>query len=199
MNYVAEMVAQCDCIAHTSRFVFSKDPQTGEIQKAAYGHHVDTPMNEVLEGLIEVSDVAIVLYSVPAGHYNEAHWCAEKGKLTLGLAFTRGVRVNDSAEGYIENCEKLHVPVDEKHSECVAATPWTAWRCVDSGPCPFKKQSISLNQIEYFITNHDHMKLLAVERIPYVVELIRPFLYRAQATSPSHGDYPSEASEPQIS
>ncbi len=177
MNHVAECAAGAGFVAQTSRFIYASDPTTGEIRREPFGPDPDVPMIETLEKqLIEGADVAIVVYSVSAGHYNEAHWCASHLKRTLGIAFVRGIRVTGIDEEPKENCVKLFVSPDEAYSACSAIAPWTAWYCIETKPCPFKKQGISLNQVEYFITNSEFMSIVAVERLQAVRPIVRSFL-----------------------
>lgn len=176
MNFIAELTAENDCIVHTSRFVYAKDRNTGIIHREPFEIDINTPMIEFLQrNLIAKSDMVIIIYSVSAGHYNEAHWCSEQKKPTLGIALVRGIRVTGIGEEEIDNCIKLHVSADS-YSACSAISPWTAWSCINSEPCPFKKQGISLNQIEYFITNNKFMSLFAVDRIQEIENLVIPFL-----------------------
>lgn len=176
MNYVAELVADNDCIVHTSRFIYAKDKTTGIIQREPFEINSNTPMIEFLQkSLIAKSDKTIIIYSVSAGHYNEAQWCVDQKKPTLGIAFVRGIKVTGVAEEEIENCIKLYVSKDN-YSACSAISPWTGWDCNKSKPCPFKKQGISLNQLEYFITNYDFMWLFAIEKIQEVKKIVISFL-----------------------
>ena len=177
MYYIAEQVARNNFVAHTSRFVFAKDPKTQEIRREPFDIDPEMTMNEFLSNqLIDKSDRAIIVYSVPAAHYNEAEWCVRQGKPTLGIAFTRGITVTDMNDEEIPNCHKLLVGQQQFFSTCTATPPWTGWHCTQSAPCPFKKQGIAINQLEYFITNRPRMQLHAVERIGNADFLVQNFL-----------------------
>lgn len=164
MNYVAERVASTGAIAHTIRFTYLLGP-AGRIGRYPYRPDEFFPMNAELEDLITLCKKAIVIYSVPAGHYNEAHWCAHKRKPTLGLALVRGIRVTDVDEKAVPNCKNLHVSPKGLYSQCCPPGRWTGWRCIRSATCPFKKQGISLNQLDYYVTRRYPMRLFAIERI----------------------------------
>src|SRR5207249_4215996 len=136
-----------------------RNPKTREIEREPFDIDPDLTMNEFLgKDLIGHSDCAIVVYSLPAAHYNEAQWCADQKKPTLAVAFARGLTVTDMNDAEVENCPKLVVSHPRLYSSCTAQPPWTGWHCTQSAPCPFKKQGIAISQLEIFITNRPLMQ-----------------------------------------
>lgn len=158
MDFISRIVAKDNWLAYTSKYNYFLDPSTGDISRTVYGAQPGQLMIDFLrDDLIKKSDKAIVIYSVSAGHYNEVHWCADQNKKTLGIAFVRDIREGDPPGGKNPHCDCLRVdPSSGDFSACRGGdlvTPWTAWDCINAKACPFKKQGISLNQVEYFQIN----------------------------------------------
>jgi hypothetical protein len=178
IDYVSRVVAKNGYIARTSRYEYAFDEQLRRVIRVVF-HPApgETMIHFLKDTVIGMSDAAIVIYSVPAGHYNEVHWCAELKKETLGIAFVRDVEEKNYKTG--RSCSELSVSHDKTFSVCkggIMKPAWTGWDCVRSDPCPFKKQGISINQLEYFHQNHSFMHLFAVEEIQNVDKIISDFL-----------------------
>jgi len=136
----------------------------------------ETMIHFLRDTVIGKSQKAIIVYSVPAGHYNEVHWCAEMKKPTLAIAFVRDI-IQSSAVGTY--CSELLVSSNKNYSAYgggIRKPYWTGWDCIRSEPCPFKKQGIAINQLEYFHQNNSFMYLFAVEVIEECEVLISSFL-----------------------
>ena len=177
MHFIAKLAASNDCIALTSRYVYSKDKRSGKVERVVFRPAPGESMIDFLKNtLIKKSDMAIIVFSVAAGHYNETHWCCEQGKKTLGITFVRSTKVLGLFDRPRYNCDHLNVSKKQDFGFCNADYPWTGWDCIKSRPCPFKKQGISINQLEYFMTNHNYMHLYAIEEIQKVEEVVVPFV-----------------------
>lgn len=142
-------------------------------------------MNDFLkENVIGEAKKAIIVYSVPAAHYNEAEWCNQKCEkdptfTALGICFARDI----SKDTY---CKSLTINNDLNYAYCEGIG--TAWECIDKPDCPFKNQGIAKNQIEYFLNNKNKMKLIAIEKVENMGEIINDFL-NDNLVTPSNSPY----------
>lgn len=188
MDYVAQLVAQNKFVVLTSRYEYSWDHSRNQVTRKPTNPGKGVPMMDVLKNdIIRTSDLAIIIYSVPAAHYNEAHWCYEMQKTTLGIAFVRDVEERGPSPTVGtpgKNCSQLIADTRSppRYSACGARVKqsvqaqWTGWDCKVSEPCPFKKQGIALNQVEYFQINNSYMRLFAVENLEHVEPIVSDFL-----------------------
>ena len=111
---------------------------------------------------------AVIIYSVPAGHYIETDWCYRNHINTLGIAFVRKIK---------DACFDLAVFDEFGYSLCKGTK--TAFDCIRSGSCPFKEQGISKNVIEYYLRAHaPNMFLTAVENIEVILPLLKLWLQK---------------------
>lgn len=173
MDVVSRLLAEYNYVAVTSRWIYRKFGN--RILRFDIQEHPDFASNSdflttLLDQIISVCKYAVVNFSVSAAHFIETDWCFKKGKKTFGVAYVR------SAFDPFENCCKClnieRTPLGE-YSECKASSQRTAWQCIrESAFCPFIRQGISKNVIEYFFRS-DQMKLVAVENLrilPYVIK-----------------------------
>lgn len=106
--------------------------------------------------------VAIIIYSVPGAQYIETEWCSEriardKKFKCYGITFVR--KFEDE-----KSCSDLEQFNNLDCTECTAGSDHTAWKCIKiEGFCPFKRQEVAKNVIEYFFSRR--MRLFALERI----------------------------------
>jgi len=178
MDYVSRVVATNDYVARTSRYEYAFDKQTARVVRSIFRPAPgETMIHFLKDTVIAKSEKAIVTYSVPAGHYNEVHWCTELHKPTLGIAFVRDVEGKSIKGAY---CSQLLISLLKTYAACgggVKIPSWTGWNCIEAEePCPFKKQGIAINQLEYFHQNSSFMYLFAVEVIDECANLISSFL-----------------------
>ncbi len=141
-------------------------------------------MNTFLKNkVIDICDKAIIIYSLPAAHYNEADWCKDKAIesdfKTLGIAFVR--KIDD--DNYCKDCL-----VDYKLDVSYCKGESTAWDCINKPDCPFKNQGIAKNQLEYFLRYKDNMNIVAIEKIEKTIPVIERFLNN-ELILPERKDY----------
>lgn len=172
MDYVCHLLAENNYVAMTSRWIYRKFGN--RILRFDIKEDPNFASNEFLSSLLDqiisTSKSAVINYSVSAAHFIETDWCYNKSKKTLGIAYVR------SAFDRFEDCCKclnvVTTPVGE-YSECKPLSQRTAWQCMrESAFCPFTKQDISKNVIEYFFRS-DKMKLVAVENLKILPHVIK--------------------------
>lgn len=177
MDFVSRVLAGNNYIVATSRWIyrkFGKRILRFDIREHPNYASPDDFLTTLLHRVISNCNCAVVNFSVSAAHLIETDWCYHKGIKTLGIAYVR------SAFNPFETfCECLRIrttPLGE-YSECVPSTRRTAWQCIrESGFCPFIRQDISKNVIEYFFRSNQ-MKIVAVENLrilPYVIDAELP-------------------------
>lgn len=176
MHKICTEIASSGYTAVTSKYIYQKNEKT----KSGYMRVARTTdnmsMNDfLLKKVIKICDLAIIIYSVPAAHYNEAEWCDKNKIRTLGIAFVR----NPRNEG---DCEDCVIQNEMGLSFCIGEG--NAWTCISRDKCPFKDQGIAKNQIEYFLDN-PNMNLISVEKIENTKKIIKKFL-RDELKKPTH-------------
>jgi len=173
MDFVSRLLAENNYIAMTSRWIYRKFGKRilrfDILEHPNYASPNDF-LTALLDRVISNCEYAVVNFSVSAAHFIETDWCYHKGKKTLGIAYVRS-----AFDPFETCCECLQIettPLGE-YSKCVPSTRRTAWQCIrESGFCPFIRQDISKNVIEYFFRSNQ-MKIVAVENLrilPYVIE-----------------------------
>jgi hypothetical protein len=153
MDYISMTLADMGYTVFTSRGKYRK------IGRVLFQESAPNPkklMGNFLREMISSCISSIVVYSVSAGHYIETDLCWRLRKKTLGVAFVRDIMP-------FRHCEYLRSDPTHTYSLCKKSYG-TSWNCIASGDCPFKKQGISLNVIEYYIRSW-LMKLVSVSSI----------------------------------
>jgi len=167
MDHVSTILATFGFTAFTSRYNYRK------IGTDLHEHSVDPDpsvlMGKFLQKMITKSNRDVIIFSVSAGHYIEADWCYQLGKPTLGIAFVR------EAIPEKKFCEDLVVHYNPRYSWCGCVRGGTSWNCLDKSECPFKKQGISYNVIEYFL-RRKNMTLAAVNKMSSLEYLLKDWL-----------------------
>lgn len=145
--------------------------QNGEIKRWDRDtDFMEVRMRESLRYMIfKEAHEAVIIYSVPGAQYLETEWCSERIKdehdfKCYGITYVR--KYNDS-----ENCSYLQHFQELACTKCTAQPDHTAWQCIDTKTfCPFKKQEIAKNVIEYFFDSG--MELFALERMDTTAQLL---------------------------
>jgi len=134
-------------------------------------------MRDSLKLMIEKeAHKAVIIYSVPAAHYIETEWCFNRLEVdstfeVYGIALVREINAKEQRDNN-KDCIFLEPEVGLDSTWCRAKTPRTAWKCVKrKGFCPFIKQQVAKNVIEYFFLS-PRMKLYALERLDILSELL---------------------------
>jgi len=172
MDFVSRLLAENNYVAVTSRWIYRKFKN--QILRFDTLEHPDFASSDflstLLDQIISVCKYAVVNFSVSAAHFIETDWCFKKGKKTIGIAHVRS-----AFEPFENPCECLKIkktPLGE-YSVCEPSSQRTAWQCIsEPGFCPFIRQDISKNVIEYFFRSNQ-MKIVAVENLrilPYVIK-----------------------------
>jgi DNA-binding transcriptional ArsR family regulator len=164
MDYASTILADMGYTVLTSRGKYRK---IGRILFQGPSPDPNRLMGKYLYRMIEDSSHAVMIYSVSGGHYIETDWCWNLRKKTLGLAFVREILP-------FGHCGELRSDSSNTYSVC-HCVGGTAWNCIARGDCPFKKQGISLNVIEYYLRRKE-MKLVAVNKIPEVRHVLEDWL-----------------------
>ena len=172
MDFIATLLAESNYIAVTSRWLYRKSGN--KVLRFDIKEHSDYAskgfMSTLLDQIITGCEHAIINFSVSAAHFIEADWCFQKSKKTLGIAYVRS-----AIEPFESPCTHLSLKTTPMgmYSECTAKSERTAWHCIrEHGFCPFNRQNISKNVVEYFFRSQQ-MKLIAVENLkilPYILE-----------------------------
>jgi hypothetical protein len=200
MHKICTDLVQLGCVAITSRYIYKNNTNPKYDYFRVERDHTDSieflkdisnneekkyiDMNTFLkEKVIDICDRAIIIYSLPAAHYNEADWCKDKAIesnfKTLGIAFVR--KIND--DNYCKDCL---VDYNLDVSYCKGES--TAWDCINKSDCPFKNQGIAKNQLEYFLKYKDNMTIVAIEKIDKTKPVIKKFLNN-ELILPERKDY----------
>jgi hypothetical protein len=173
MHEVCVEVAKLGYAAITSRYIYVKSSDTKSKYFRTARDEVQKTMNDFLkQDVIGISNKALIIYSVPAAHYNEADWCYQKIKedsnfKTLGICFVRDIYKKEQCRSCVINDELNYAYCEGEGS---------AWGCINKPDCPFKNQGIAKNQIEYFLANKSNMFLIAVEKIDKIRDILNTFL-----------------------
>jgi len=157
IDHVCRQLAEMQLTAITSRYVYKKDPDRGIVTEP-HDPEENERMIPFLHSFIERCDRAVVIYSVPAGHYIETYWCQEQKKNTLGIALVRSITLK-------KRCASLKVFAKQGYSICRGNG--TAWDCINKGACPFKEQGMAKNVIEYYLPTKKtpYMHLTALDNL----------------------------------
>lgn len=163
IDYVSRQLAKMGYTALTSRCVY-KSTRKGVKVKENKPQRNETMIN-FLYRFIMACKKAVILYSVPAGHYIETHWCQHQKVDTLGIALVRQT-------GTRKDCKSLRVV--KKHDYSICRSNDNAWDCIRKKNCPFKEQGIAKNVIEYYLPakNTPLMHLTAVDDLESVSNLL---------------------------
>jgi len=180
MDMVSKILANLNYTAVTSRYIYKKiNDKTVRIptqNNSIYASETSF-MSDLLDQIITNSSSAVVNFSVSAAHFIEVDWCYKKTKKTVGLAYVRSIVDYES-----QNCDKLKIIKTPRgyYSTCDidSSETQTIWKCMKSGKyCPFIKQDISKNVIEYFFRGKN-MSLIALEdlnSLSYILNEKYPF------------------------
>lgn len=165
MDYVSRILANNNYVAVTSRYLYRKindrviRMRTQEHPGFASQYYF---MGTLLDQIITSAASAIVNFSVSAAHFIEIDWCHRKSKKTLGITYARAISGLEKG-----SCENLKIVETNRgfYSLCKISLgeTRTVWDCMKSAAyCPFIRQDISKNVIEYFFRGKD-MENVAVE------------------------------------
>lgn len=172
MHKIAVSLAKKERTAVTSRYYYYPDDNLDYVREPNYPENPKQTMNDFLKyNVINDCSKAIIVYSVPAAHYNEAEWCEKFRKETLGIAFVRNLYDNN----FCPDCV-----VDHKYEYAYCCSEDTGWECISKPDCPFKKQEIAKSQLEYYTT--EYMTLIAVEKLEKVDNIIDLFINKSLYT-----------------
>lgn len=178
MDFISRHLTKMHYVAITSRYIYRFDKANNKTIRIDNTPEPDEFMVDFLHKIILMSPRAVVIYSVPAGHFIETDWCYRNRMNTLGLALVRKIGEKMSRE----QCSDLIVFEEFGYSLCKSTK--TAFDCIESGSCPFKEQGISKNVIEYFLrARPSHMVLTAVENINVIPTLLKKWLQRSLLSS----------------
>jgi len=166
MDYTSAILAELGFTVFTGRFNYRKINQIIISQDAT--PDLGRRMGDFLQEMIKQCRRAVIVYSVSAGHYVETDWCSRLRKETLGLVFVRDT-IPPS-----DYCSDL-IPDFERNFSICGCKGETSWNCIAKAQCPFKKQGISYNIIEYFL-ERNRMFLVAVSRMSDVKEVLQYWL-----------------------
>lgn len=168
MHKICVDIVKCGFVAVTSRYIYRPSEETESRYFRTKRENDGMEMNRFLqEKVIKLCNSAIIVYSVPAAHYNEADWCNSLGIRTLGIAFVRSIH----GEGYCDDCI-----LDEASGFSYCSGEGNAWGCISNKACPFKEQGISKSQLEYFLMPDRKMSLISVEKLEKTTAIIDDFL-----------------------
>ena len=167
IDYVSRILANNNYVAVTSRYLYRKI--NGQVMRIRTLEHPGFAgqyyfMGALLDQIISSCASAIVNFSVSAAHFIEIDWCQRKTKKTLGITYARSISGCEKG-----SCENLRTVETDRgfYSICDIGPEETrtAWDCMKSAAyCPFIRQDISKNVIEYFFRGKD-MENVAVEDI----------------------------------
>jgi hypothetical protein len=169
MHKICTEVVKEGFVAITSKHIYKKNNKTKTGYYRTPNGPEQMPMNQFLqEKVIGYSNRAIIVYSVPAAHYNEADWCSKIENFeTLGIVFVREI--------HFENmCEDCIVDFTQDFAYCGGIGD--AWSCVKKPNCPFKNQGIAKTQLEYFL-NKENTLIIAVEKLEKLDKIVNAFLH----------------------
>lgn len=179
MHNVASILAKKGYVAITSRFIYTKNDHNDGYER--YDNYPDDPNQTMTDFLqkyvIKPCPKAIILFSVPAAHYNEVEWCSKLKIDTLGIAFVREIYKE-------EMCPDCVVNHQLDYSYCIGEEH--AWTCISKPNCPFKKQEIAKNILEYFSSN-ENINLIALEKLEKIDKIVELFM---------EGDLPRPTKKP---
>lgn len=165
MDFIARILADLDYVAITSRYIYRKiNTQIVRMKTQDNINYASTSylMSELLDQIIGACSSAIINFSISAAHFIETDWCYNKSKKTLGIAYVRSVL--DYSKKPCDYLVITETPVGF-YSSCGIGedTSRNIWDCMrDDSFCPFIKQDISKNVIEYFFRGKN-MGIVAVE------------------------------------
>ncbi|MCJ7633999.1 hypothetical protein MUP77_16630 [Candidatus Bathyarchaeota archaeon] len=172
MDFVSNLLAESNYVAVTSRWIYRRIGS--QILRFDIREHPDYDskdfLSTLLDQIISSCKSAVVNFSVSAAHFIETDWCFRKSKRVLGIAYVRS-----AFEPFESSCEHLELRTTPsgRYSLCTADSQRTAWHCMrEAGFCPFNRQDISKNVVEYFFRS-PQMKLVAIENLavlPHIIE-----------------------------
>jgi hypothetical protein len=178
MHKVSVDLARLGYTAVTSRYEYNYADYTNYgYYRVSQPENPDISLNDFLKkSVIGISKKAIIIYTVPAAHYNEADWCMQENIRrmkkddileTLGIAFVRKITGN--------YCPDYAVNINMEYGYCNGIS--NAWFCIEQGNCPFINQEIAKSQIEYFTSeSKETMKLICVEKIEHINKIIELYM-----------------------
>lgn len=167
IDYVSRHLAKMGYTAVTSRCQYVRDGK--EVKVREQKPQKNETMIDFLYRFIISCKKAVVLYSVPAGHYIETHWC-QAGKVdTLGIALVRQISTSKDC-GSLKTAKRNHYSICRSNGD--------AWGCIKKGNCPFKEQGIAKNVIEYYLPfkKTPLMRLVALDNLDNVPDLLKKWL-----------------------
>ena len=169
MHEISVILAQLGYTARTSLYTYIYKDEARLKYYRDPNPDSEEPMTKYLrENLLNNSDKAIIVYTVPAAHYNEAEWLHQLEKETLGIALVRKINGSGLCKDYV---------LDKKLGYGYCISTETAWECIKKNPCPFKSQEIAKNQLEYFtVLSKDKMKLICIEGMSNLEKILELFL-----------------------
>ena len=172
MHEISVILARLGYTARTSLYTYIfKDKSSHKYYRDPNPDSEESMTEYLRDNLLGNSDKAVIVYTVPAAHYNEAEWLHQLEKETLGIALVRKIDGIGLCRDYVLE-KKLG------YGYCIGTD--TAWECIKKNPCPFKSQEIAKNQIEYFtVLSKDKlnkMKLICIERMSNLEKILELFL-----------------------
>ena len=194
MDLICRILSKKGYISITSRYVYHKFrntiirfPTTNIKQYASEQYQ----MKRLLKKIIQNCLLTIINYSVSAAHYIETDWCSEQENLKMiGIAYVRNTfKAN--------NCEYLMIKTlpqsKSYYSICevkVRELNWKAWDCINVDKfCPFIQQDISKNILEYYFTNSENSKLICVENLEDLSNILEVIFKNIKNIKPLDGKY----------
>jgi len=174
MDLVSRILADINYIAVTSIYIYRKINNNiirMDIKENTQFVSKNYFMSELLDQIIGNCSSAIINYSISAAHFIETDWCFHRSKKTLGIAYVRNVC--DFSQSICENLNIFTMPLGI-YTECnIKKSERTIWDCMYYNLfCPFMRQDISKNVIEYFLRSQ-HMEIIAVDNLNIIKSIIK--------------------------
>lgn len=142
LKIIAKAVADLGYIGVTSLHIFEKVPETGGIRITPFVPYSSMSMLEFLNRFIMNCKYVVNLFTHDAGNLIESDWCFRNRKLTLGICFSRTLRLDPCCkfyrleEGGIGRCTYQG---EEKAMYCVTQT------------CPFTMHNMSKMVLDHYV------------------------------------------------
>lgn len=204
IDYVSQYIASKGNIALTSIYWYYPISKKGKTKSLAQWARASIqsleskliPMRDDLLSLTEVVDKAVVIFSVSAAHYIETEWLYQRcqrpqiGRFeVLGICFGRPLPSQPGKEQTEEeakarrknrNCSGLRLLRSRSKPStfiavCQPEDRRTGWQCADERRfCPFMRQDISKNVLEYFFS--PRMRLVALEHVKDIPQVLNALL-----------------------
>lgn len=156
-------------VAVTNGYIYkpSEDPDSG-YYRVKYDNEGKSKEDFVKEKIINRCNSAIIIYPIPGKNAKFAEWCSNANIRTLGLTFVKNI----FDDGFCKECI-----LDESESLTYCSYQGKSTYCVPSGDaCPFKEQSISSNDLEYFFRSNGKMIMIAIEKLEKTQYIVDDFL-----------------------